>query len=133
MIQFFSFEGLVELWNPLTANLSLANSVDILLSPDQSDHVKKYLECSGMNPETVIQDLQKEIDQENVPSEETEEDGLVGRPGIIQIIHLVLKQNLEANRKYLRILLHSGWNDLDPISSLEHFQQLFGLFSKGTL
>lgn len=34
-----------------------------------------------MHPETVIQDLQKEIDQENVPSEETEDDGLVGRPG----------------------------------------------------
>jgi hypothetical protein len=74
--------GMVELWNPLPANITLIDSVDILVSPDHASHVKKYLQCSGMNPETMIQDLQKEIDQENVPSEVSEDDdGLVGRPG----------------------------------------------------
>lgn len=72
---------MVELWNPLPANFSLIDSVDILVSPEHASHVKKYLQCSGMDPETMIQDLQKEIDQENVPSGETEDDGLVGRPG----------------------------------------------------
>jgi len=77
----FCILGLVELWNPLPANVSLIDNVDILVSPEHASHVKKYLECSGLSPETVIRDLQKEIDQENVPSEESEDDGLAGRPG----------------------------------------------------
>ena len=71
---------MVELWNSIPTNLSLAEKVDILVSPEHAGHVKKYLQCSGIVPEVIIEDLQKEIDQENVPTAE-ENVGLELRPG----------------------------------------------------
>ncbi len=77
-----TFSGMVELWNSIPYNLSLSENVDILVSPEHSGHVKRYLECSGIVPEIIIQDLQKEIDGENVPdASASEDDGLQGRPG----------------------------------------------------
>ncbi len=73
---------MVELWNSIPYNLSLSENVDILVSPEHSGHVKKYLECSGIVPEIIIQDLQKEIDGENIPDPTASEDSVLqGRPG----------------------------------------------------
>ena len=73
---------MVELWNSLPVNLSLAENVDVLVGPEHVGHVKRYLECSGIEPEIIINDLQKEIDLENVPSpSEGESGGLELRPG----------------------------------------------------
>lgn len=77
----FLEKGMIELWNPLPSNVSLIDSVDILVSPQHVGHVRSYLECSGMKTETVIQNLQAEIDLENVKSEDSEDSGLEGRPG----------------------------------------------------
>ena len=52
---------MVELWNSVPVNLSFAETVDILVSPEHSGHVKRYLECSGITPNVIIKDLQAEI------------------------------------------------------------------------
>ena len=71
---------MVELWNSIPTNLSLAEKVDILVSPDHAGHVKQYLQCSGIVPEVIIKDLQSDIDQENVATA-VEDEGLELRPG----------------------------------------------------
>ena len=72
---------MVELWNSVPVNLSLAETVDILVSPEHAGHVKQYLECSGITPNVIIKDLQTEIDAENIPTATEDDTGLELRPG----------------------------------------------------
>lgn len=76
---------MVELWNSVPVNLSFAETVDILVSPEHSGHVKRYLECSGITPNVIIKDLQAEIDSENIPTVTEDEGGLELRPGELKI------------------------------------------------
>jgi hypothetical protein len=76
------FKGSVELWNSLPVNLSFAEAVDLLVSPDHAGHVQRYLDCSGLPANVLVDNLQKEIDAENVPApSQGDLEGLELRPG----------------------------------------------------
>ena len=57
---------MVEIWNPLSPNVSLVDHADLMVSPKHAGHVKSYLTCSGMGVQVKSENLQRQIDQENV-------------------------------------------------------------------
>ena len=72
--------GVEDYWTPIPGDLTLHSNVDMLISPKHYDHVSSYLNCSGVPFVITINDLQKEIDDENVPAAE-DDDVLGGRQG----------------------------------------------------
>ena len=57
---------MVEIWNPLSPNVSLVDHADLMVSPKHAGHVRRYLTCSGMGVKVMSENLQRQIDQENV-------------------------------------------------------------------
>ena len=60
--------------------MDVVSHVDMLVGPRHFGHVTGYLNCSGVEYELTIDNLQSAIDEENVPVK-SDEDELIGRPG----------------------------------------------------
>ena len=58
--------GLVDIWNPISRNVSLIDHADLMVAPKHVGHVKNYLKCSGMKVQVISENLQRQIDEENV-------------------------------------------------------------------
>ena len=58
--------GLVDIWNPISRNVSLIEHADLMVAPKHVGHVKNYLKCSGMNVQVISENLQRQIDEENI-------------------------------------------------------------------
>jgi len=65
ILQFLN-KGLVQIWSPLSPNVSLVDHADLMVAPKHAGHVKSYLSCSGMGVQVVSDNLQRQIDLENV-------------------------------------------------------------------
>jgi len=65
ILQFLN-KGLVQVWSPLSPNVSLVDHADLMVAPKHAGHVKSYLSCSGMGVQVVSDNLQRQIDLENV-------------------------------------------------------------------
>ena len=60
--------GMVDIWNPISPNVSLIDHADLMVAPKHAGHVKNYLKCSGMEVEVISENLQRQIDEENIPA-----------------------------------------------------------------
>ena len=58
--------GMVDIWNPISHNVSLIDHADLMVSPKHAGHVKDYLKCSGMEVKVMSENLQRQIDEENI-------------------------------------------------------------------
>ena len=78
------YVGIEDYWTEIPRTVGLVTHVDMLVGPRHYGHVTGYLNCSGVEYETTIEDLQTAIDEENIPAK-SDEDELIGRPGEINI------------------------------------------------
>ena len=62
----FLLLGMVDIWNPISHNVSLIDHADLMVSPKHAGHVKDYLKCSGMEVKVMSKNLQRQIDEENI-------------------------------------------------------------------
>ena len=60
---------MVDIWNPISPNVSLIDHADLMVAPKHASHVKDYLRCSGMEVSVMSNNLQRLIDEENVVEE----------------------------------------------------------------
>ena len=72
---------MVEIWNPISPNVSLIDHADLMVAPKHAGHVKNYLRCSGMEVQVISDNLQRQIDTENVVGEEEISMPTRNRPG----------------------------------------------------
>jgi hypothetical protein len=68
VLQFLE-KGLVDIWNPISPNVSLIDHADLMVAPKHAAHVKDYLRCSGMEVRVMSNNLHRLIDEENVVEE----------------------------------------------------------------
>lgn len=57
---------MVDIWNPISPNVSLIDHADLMVAPKHAGHVKDYLKCSGMDVNVISENLQRQIDEENI-------------------------------------------------------------------
>lgn len=69
ILQFLD-KGMVDIWNPISPNVSLIDHADLMVAPKHAGHVKEYLRCSGMEVQVISDNLQRQIDTENIVEDE---------------------------------------------------------------
>ena len=93
--------GLVDIWNPISHNVSLIDHADLMVAPKHAGHVKHYLKCSGMKVQVISDNLQRQIDEENIVQDTRET--IVTRPGMF-LIFISLYQSYSKLNACLRFI-----------------------------
>ena len=80
----------MQVWSPLSPNVSLVDHADLMVAPKHAGHVKSYLGCSGMGVKVISDNLQRQIDLENVV-EDLPPTRSKGKFGQNKVFHIHLK------------------------------------------